>query len=217
MRRGTLPLALLLALAAFFFVRGRWANEKQPQHNPKDYALVEPSPITPWREPAHDLAALFLPATNYVLESRIVTGLTVEIRKQLGRLMHPDENPFRIHRVQHEGQTLGAILITRVKAEHGGIEIVMGVETNGTIRGVLVQSQREPPTVAGAITNASWLAGFAGKNAKSSLRIGVDLPDVPAEARSSAQSIANSVRDQLIVLSFAEMPVEARERAQTHH
>lgn len=212
MRRATLALALLLALGAFFFVRRRWANEKQPQHNPKDVALVEASPVTPWRNPTRDLAALFPPATNHVLESRILSGLGVEIRKQLGRLMHPDENPFRIHRVEHAGQTLGSILVTRVKAEHGGIEIVIGVGTNGAVRGALIQSQREPPAVAGAITNASWLAGFSGRSAESPLRLGVDLPDVPPEARISAQAIANGVRDQLIVLSFAEMPVEARER-----
>ena len=160
---------------------------------------------------------LFPPATNYLLESRIVSSMIVPIQKQLGRLMHPDENPLRVHRVQHDGQTLGAILVTRVKAEHGGIEIVTGVETNGTVRGVIIQSQREPTAVAGAITNASWLAGFSGKTAKSPLRLGADLPDVPAEARVSAQAIADGVRDQLIVLSFAEMPVEARERRQIPH
>ena len=212
MRRGTFSLALLLALATFFFVRSRWSNEKQPQHHPRDVARAEPSPITPWRNPTRDLGILFPPATNYVLEARIVSGLTAEIQKQLGRPMHPDENPFRMHRVQHDGLARGAILITRVKAEHGGIEIVTGVETNGTIRGVLIQSQREPPAVAAAITNVSWLAGFAGKTAKSSLRLGADLPDVPSEARTSAQAIADGVRDQLIVLSFAEMPLEVRER-----
>ena len=212
-----LSLALLLALAGFFFVRWRWANEKQPQHNPKDIARVEPSPVTPWRNPAHDLAALFPPATSYVLESRILSGLLAPIQKQLGRQIHPDENPLRIHRAQHNGQTLGFILVTRVKAEYGGIEIVTGVETNGTVRGVLIQSQREPPAVANSITNASWLAGFVGKTAKSEVRPGTDLPDVPAEARKSAQAIADGVRDQLIVLSFAEMSVEVRERREGHH
>jgi hypothetical protein len=217
MRRGTLFLALLLAVAVSVFVRWRWSQDKGPQHNPGDLARVEPSPVCPWRNPAHDLTVLFPPTTNYLLEARIVSGLIVPIQKKLGRLMHPDENPLRIHRVPQGGLTLGSILVTRVKAEHGGIEIVTGVETNGTIRGVLIQSQREPPAVAGAITNASWLASFAGKTAASPLRLGADLPDVTEEARLSAQAIADGVRDLLTVLSFAEMPAEAREYGQIPH
>jgi hypothetical protein len=41
--------------------------------------------------------------------------------------------------------------------------------------------------------------------------LGEDLPSVKAEARASAQAIADGVRSQLIVLSFAELPMEVRE------
>jgi hypothetical protein len=37
------------------------------------------------------------------------------------------------------------------------------------------------------------------------------LPNMPPEARASAQAIADGVRSLLIVLSFAELPLEARE------
>ncbi|HMJ92350.1 MAG TPA: hypothetical protein VK530_21185 [Candidatus Acidoferrum sp.] len=217
MRRATLVVALGLAVIVFFLVRQRWALEKEPQHNLKDVARVEPSPVTPWRNPVHDLHVLFPPATNAMLDARVVSGWTVQIQKQLGRLMHPDENPLRIQRVHHDGQTLGSILVTRVKAAHGGIEIVIGVETNGALRGVLIQSHREPPIVASTITNSAWLKSFAGKTTKSPLRLGTDLPDVPAEARASAEAIAAGVRDQLTVLTFAEMNREARELGRLPH
>ena len=101
---------------------------------------------------------------------------------------------------------------------NGGIEIVTGVETNGAVRGVLIQSQREPEAVARVITNTTFLASFHGKTAAAPLRLGEDLPDVPAEARASAQAIADGVRSQLIVLSFAEQSLEARaSRSQTNH
>jgi hypothetical protein len=217
MRRGTLLMALLLALAILFVVRWRWAGEKGPEHKPKDIARVEPAPLTPWRNPAPDLAALFPSATNYVIESRILSGLTAPIQQQLGRLMHPDENPLRIHRVLQGDRALGAILLTRVKGEHGGIEIVTGVQTNGRLRGVLIQSQREPPAVAAAITNAAWLAGFAGQTGET-FRVGIDLPEVPESARVSAQAIADGVRDQLIVFRFAETPLQAgHSKAASHH
>jgi hypothetical protein len=101
-----------------------------------------------------------------------------------------------------------------VKGEHGAIEIVTGIE-DGAVRGVLIQSQREPEFVAQAITNSSWLAAFNGKSACSELRVGTDLPDVPNEARPSAQAIADLVRSQLILFSFAET-VDAPQR-HVHH
>lgn len=221
MRRGTILLALSLAVAVALTGRLRRSQEqereREPQHNPRDVARVEPSPVCPWRDPARDLAVLFPPATNHLLEARVVSGLTASIQKRLGRLMHPDENPLRIHRIRHEDRSVGSVLVTRVKAEHGGIEIVTAVETNGTIRGVLIQSQREPPATAAAITNESWLAGFRGKNSDSILRPGTDLPDVPAEARPSAHAIAQGVRDLLTVLDFAEMPAAAREHGPIPH
>lgn len=217
MRRGTLVLALLLTVGVSVFIRWRWSQEKEPVHNPRDAARVEPSPLAPWRNPELDLSILFPLATNYVSEARVVSGLTVPIQKKLGRLMHPDENPLLIHRARR-GETLaGSVLVTRIKAEHGGIEIVIGIETNGTVRGVLIQSQRETPEIARAITNAAWLGSFTGRTAQSPLRIGEDLPDVPEVARFSAQSIANGVRDQLTVLTFAEMGQEAREQGRLLH
>ena len=213
MGRTTLLFAVLLAAASLLVWR-RSNSDKEPEHKTRDTARVETSPICPWRNPEEDLRRLFPLATNSVLEARIVSGLTAPIQKRLGRLMHPDENPLRIHRAMHEGQVIGSVLVTRVKGEHGGIEIVIGVEANGSIRGVFVQSQREPANVADAIVGA-WLENFRGRNVDSPLRVGSDLPEVPESARVSAQTIATGVRDQLVVLSFAELSRETREHRQT--
>ena len=102
---------------------------------------------------------------------------------------------------------MGAILVKRVKGEHGGIELVMGIDSQGRVCGVLIQSQREPETVAQAITN--WLPHFVGKTAESALQPAGDLPEVPPEARATANAIAEGVRRGLIVFSFAERPLEA--------
>jgi hypothetical protein len=118
--------------------------------------------------------------------------------------MTTDENPLRVFRVQRGNQNVGSVLVCRVKGEHGGIELVIGIETNGVLRALTVQSQREPEMVARAVTNAAWLGSFAGKDHKSRFRLGDDLPDVRAEAHASAEAIADGVRSQLTVLSFAE-------------
>ena len=129
---------------------------------------------------------------------------TAELTSRLGRHLTADENPLRIYRAQHGSQTLGSVLVMRVKGEHGGIELVTGVETNGVVRRVLVQSQREPDETAAIITNVAFLASFAGKDSAASFRVGEDLPAVSARARASAQAIADGVRSQLIVHSAAE-------------
>ena len=212
MRLGFLLLAALFALGAFPLFRGQELSQHTPHfHHREAGAVVEPPPLCPWRDPQGDLLALFPGATNFVVDSRIVTGRLAPIQKLLGRPLNPDENPLRIYRVLHEGQPVGAVLVTRIKAEHGGIELVTGVDTNSSVRGVRIQSQREPEMVAEAISNSNFLAAFTGRKDSSPLRLGEDLP-LPAEpARLSAQAIADGVRHQLIILSFAELPREARE------
>lgn len=209
MRRDTLLLVLALATATVLASRWRRPTETQ-QPRAKVLSALEASPACPWRDPRHDLLALFPPATNCILESRIVSRMTAPIVKRLGRPMTADENPLRIYRVSEPGAA-GSVLVTRVKGESGAIEIVIGVHPLGEVHGVLVQSQRESEAVARIIASPGFLDSFAAKNASSPLRIGEDLPAVPEFARVSAQAIADGVRSELIVLSFAEMPLEARE------
>lgn len=216
MRRGTLVITVLLAAAAFAFVRLRAPAPAPPNQSPQA-ASLDHSPVCPWRDPIRDLKALFPPATNFVLESHIVSRSTAEIVKRLGRQMSVDENPLRVFRVQNRGDAPGSILVCRVKGTHGGIELVTGVELNGRVRGVVIQSQREPEAAADVITNPAWLGSFGGKTAQSPLRIGEDLPEVPSRARESAQAIADGVRSQLIVLSFAEKLESSQADRQTHH
>lgn len=209
MRLSTFLITLVVAVTVFVLVRGRPHPDTAPKHGPHPSTL-EASPVCPWREPQRDLLALFPPATNYVLETRILSGATSELRQRLGRHMTTDENPLRIYRVRNDGQLLGSVLVTRVKAEHGGIEIVTGIEPRGAVRGVIIQSQREPETIAQILTGAAFRASFAGKDSLAPLRVGEDLPAVPAEARVSAQAVADGVRSQLIVLSVAEKPLATR-------
>lgn len=218
MRRGTLLLPGCLLLLLLLVLLGfRFSSPDLPPRT-NTIGSVDRTPVCPWREPPRDLSALFPGATNYVVDTRILSGRMVPIQRLLGRAMTVDENPLRIFRVQREARCIGSVLVRRVKGEHGGIEIVIGVETNGAVRGVLLQSQREPEPVAQVITNAAFLGSFIGKNAASSFRLGEDLPEVTVEGRPCAQMVAEGVRSQLIVLSFAEPSAELRDsRLQSKH
>jgi hypothetical protein len=209
MRRQTvLILGLLLMLAWLGY---RFSVRETPSQPPNPVTSVERTPVCPWREPQQDLAILFPQATSYVLETRILSGLMVPLQKRLGRAMTVDENPLRIFRVQAQERWVGSVLLRRVKGEHGGIEIVTGVATNGTVHGVRIQSQREPESVAQSLTDSNFLNSFVGKTSASPLRAGEDLPGVASETRPTAQAIADGVRSQLIVLAFAEQSREASE------
>jgi hypothetical protein len=167
----------------------------------------ENSSVCPWREPQRDLRTLFPEATEYVTETRILSQFMGPIHKRLNRPMTVDENPLRIYRATDGTRAKGAILVKRVKGEHGGIELVTGIDPQGRVCGVLIQSQREPDSVAQVITN--WLPHFVGKTAESALQPGGDLPEVAPDARTTANAIAEGVRRGLIVFSFAENALEA--------
>ena len=199
--RGAVLFVTLLVVAGF------WISRQERTHpvvgGEKQQAQAgENSPICPWREPERDLKTLFPQATQYTIETRILSAFMTPIHQRLKRSMTVDENPLRIYRAVDGTQVKGAILVKRVKGEHGGIELVIGIDTDGRLRGVLIQSQREPQAVSQAVTE--WLPSFAGRTAESPLQPGEDLPTVAAEARATANSIAEGVRSGLIVLSFAE-------------
>src|SRR5256885_439887 len=211
------PLLLAVLLrpgAAAFVLRSRVSFvEEQPRvHNISE---IELAPICPWREPQRDLSNFFPSATDYKRETRILSGMRPQLQERLGRVPSAEENALLIHRVTNGSQSLGAVLTRRVKGEHGGIELVTAVDSTGAIRGVAIQSQREPDSIAREITNTKWLAAFTGKNAKSALQLDQDLPEVALPARPSAQAIAEGVRSQLVLLSVAEELQQPR-RDETH-
>jgi len=204
MANRTLLLAVLVtAGAAALVVRSRVSFvEDQPRvHNVSE---IELAPICLWREPQRDLPNFFPSATNYKRETRILSGRRPQLQQRLGRVPTAEENALLIHRVTNGSQSLGSVLTRRVKGEHGGIEVVTAVDPDGAIRGISIQSQREPDSIAREITNTKWLAAFTGKNAKSPLRLDQDLPEVAVPARVSAQAIADGVRSQLVLLAVAE-------------
>ena len=206
MRLAVLFVALGIIAGIWIF----WVPARRPltKGESKISARGENTPLCPWREPQQDLKALFPEASAYATETRILSGFTAPLQKRLGRSMTVDENPLRIHRATDGARRVGAILVKRVKGEHGGIELVMGLDNDGRVRGVLIQSQREPDSVAQII--ATLLPHFAGKTAKSPFKPGDDLPEVAPEARVTATAVAEGVRSTLIVFSFAEDPGAAQ-------
>jgi hypothetical protein len=159
--------------------------------------------MCPWREPESDMKAFFPNATGYSVETSILSGQRLELAARLGRTPTGDENALRTYCI-HQGQCpLGVVLTRRVKGDLGAIEVVMAVNTNQQICGLRLQRLREPETCAAALQNPDWLRSFDGQRAGSSWRLGTEIPEVPAEAHTSAEAIVDGVRSSLILLAAA--------------
>jgi hypothetical protein len=170
------------------------------------------APLCPWREPESDLKQFFPGATRYKVETRILSGLRVELAERLGRTPTGEENALHVYRIYQDQLVLGTVLVRRVKGDYGAIELVLAVDPEERVRGLRLQRLREPDSIAAALQNPDWLRSFEGRNAGSSWKIGGDISEVPAAARASAEAIAEGTRSLLILLaeaSLTNVPVPA--------
>ena len=116
------------------------------------------------------------------------------------------------------GAPLGAILSRRVKGAYGAIELALATDTNHPVRGLRLQRLREPEPVARALQNPDWLQAVKGKGADADWQLGGDIPDVPPEARLSAQVVVDGTRTVLILLATADQgPPLGPAEAPHHH
>ena len=176
----------------------------------------EAAPLCPWREPEKDLKILFPTATGYKVETRILSGLRVELGERLGRAPAPDENAFHFYSIYREETPLGTVLTRRIKGEHGAIEMVLATDPERRVWGLHFQRLREPEPISRAIENAEWRRSFAGKRAESQWKLGGDVPDVPVEARASAEAVLEGARSLLILLETADHAQVTRTTAEHH-
>lgn len=177
--------------------------------------------MCPWREPDEDRAAFFPGADRHDTEVVILSGLRPELSQRLGRAPTAAENALHLHRIFQGERLAGQVAVRRVKGESGAIELVLATGTDGVVRGVRIQRQREPEATMQAL-DAAWLDGFRGKSVRDVLAAGRDLPEVPGRARASAAAIADGVRSELILLDVAASPRALRRPApeanpRSHH
>jgi Na+-translocating ferredoxin:NAD+ oxidoreductase RnfG subunit len=173
--------------------------------------------LCPWREPETDLKLFFPEATRHELETRILSGLRLQLAARLGRTPTGDENALHVYRIYHDQTPLGTVLTRRAKGAFGAIELVLAVDTNGTVCGLRLQRLREPESIAVALQNPDWLRSFEGKRADSTFKLADNIPDVAAEARVSAEAITDGVRSLLILFAAAYQSNTQNPVAARHH
>jgi len=179
-------------------------------------ASIEAEPVCPWREPDQDLRAFFPEADGREIETRILSGLRVELAQALGRTPTAGENTLRLCRVLHGPYQVGTVLTARVKGEYGALELVLALDADHAIRGWRLQRSREPEAIAAALERPEWRAAFRGKTARDALKLGVDLPSVPEPARRSAEVVVEGMRELLLrfeIASQARVPLARHEHS----
>jgi hypothetical protein len=143
-----------------------------------------------------------------------LSGLRVELTSLLQRVPTAEENALTSHRVLAGPRAIGQVLTSRVKGEHGAIELVLALDDKGEVKGVRLQRLREPESVAHAIQNEAWLAGFRGRTHQSGWDKN-DVSQLPEQARASAEAIREGVRS-LLVLQAASEGLLAKPHAHQH-
>ncbi len=176
----------------------------------------EAAPLCPWREPERDLKMVFPTATGYKVETRILSGLRLELGERLGRVPAPDENAFHFYSIYREETSLGTVLTRRIKGEHGAIELVLATDLERRVCGLHFQRLREPGPITRALENTEWRQSFVGRRADSQWKLGGDIPNVPPEARASAEAVLEGARSLLILLETADRAHVTR-KVEEHH
>lgn len=202
MRHG-LVWAGCISISAVLAVFWQTRTREEPALFDPAVRHIEPAPLCPWREPAADLHGFFPGATDYVTETRILSGFRVELAQRLGRVPEPEENGLTLHGVFAGAEKVGVVLTRRVKGEHGGIELVLALNQRGEVQGVRLQRLREPESVAKWLQSPEWLGLFRGRLHNQGWGSD-DVRSLPGEARISAQAIREGIRSLLILLAASE-------------
>jgi hypothetical protein len=176
----------------------------------------EAMPLCPWRQPEADLKAFFPQATGYRAETRILSGMRLELAERLGRTPTGDENALRLYRVSRDDAPVGTILTRRVKGTYGAIELVLATDTNQTVHAMRLQRLREPESISSVLQDARWQSSFIGKGWQDVCKVGRDTPSVPTEAIGSAEAVSDGIRSLLILLSTSEQ-TSPSPLADAHH
>ena len=150
-----------------------------------------------WRDPEKTMTQLFPEARDYkTVDRKISSAARARIEQLLGRKLESGESENWTHYtlVGATGSVLGSVIADAEKGDYGAIEIVLGIEPDGRVRGVYVQRSRERKSKE--LSAPAFLAQFSGR------KVGDASDDatlqVVAGAETASREIAFGVRKMLV-------------------
>jgi hypothetical protein len=211
MRRAWLLVPCILAASLLYAAVNRPGSsadgfEIARPSSPHSLRYTEPETsagLCPWRAPDKDRRRYFPGSTATRDETLILSRQRLEVQKRLGRMPGADDNALIVHRIVGTGASPGVVVTRRVRGECGLIELVLATDSSGRVLGAEIQRHREPASTAQALQSEQWLSAFHGKDSHSAWKLGEDVPDVPRDARTSAEAVLAETRTVLILLDVA--------------
>jgi hypothetical protein len=85
----------------------------------------------------------------------------------------------------------GLFVVDRVVGKHEYITVAVGINANGTVKGIEIMDYRE--SYGYEVRDASWRAQFVGKGAGSALQLGQDIKNISG-ATLSSKHVADGVK-----------------------
>ncbi len=159
--------------------------------------------LCPWRARDEDRKRYFPDSVSSRDETLILSRPRIVLQKRLGRTPGADDNALIVHRIVGPAASPGVVITRRVRGECGLIELVLAADPRGRVIGAGIQRHREPESTARVLESEPWLGAFRGKDCASAWALGQDIPNVPAEARISAEAVLREAKTVLILLDVA--------------
>ena len=149
-----------------------------------------------WRNPERTMIKIFPDAGDYKTITKIISEEKRKIiEERLGEKLAPGESKDWIYYeiTGSKSETLGYIIADAEKCEYGVIEIVMGISTDGKVKGVYIQRSSEKEK---EFKSREFLEQFIGKTINDPVQMG---GDIKAESQSIAvKAVILGVRKMLI-------------------
>ena len=150
--------------------------------------------MCPWRNPKRDISQFFPGATRIKTRLLVFSSFRNEVIERVGQGDSLGTNQVYTHTLYKGNQKVGVILPRQIAGEYGSAEFVLALDTHCRVVGFEIQRLREPNMVASALQNPRWCASFKGRTSSSDWKIGQDIGNVPAVARSSARRFVSAAR-----------------------
>lgn len=148
------------------------------------------------------VVALFM--TDDLTQERITAARQAAIKRMLTALFPEMETyhydaQLRVYRIVEAGKPTGQAFIVQAGGYGGPIDIMVGLETDYSLRGIRIVSHRETPGLGARITEAAFLDRFVGLTVEqiALTRDGGEIDGITA-ATISVRAVIDKVREAII-------------------
>lgn len=146
-----------------------------------------------WRDPERTMTKLFPDAQDYLTVDRKLDAASIAaIEKILGEpLEETEKKEYSFYEIRAGKRSLGLVMALAGTGEYGTIETVVGVNPDGSIRGVYLQRIRE--RLRDQLSSDDFLIQFKGKTFKDDFSI-----KAVTGAETASREIARLVKKMLV-------------------